>query len=261
MILKMNLKSSLKEKNKVLGCWNIIPSPSVSEIIGLAGFDFQIIDMEHGGITFETAENMIRSIEISNSSSLLRVPTNDASFIQRALETGVHGIVVPNISSAQEAEQAVKACKYFPDGTRGFSPFTRSGRYVSDNATELAKVKNEETVVVLLVEGTKGLNNLPDILKVPNIDVIYLGLYDISQSLGHPGNLDHPKVIEYIEHYVKLISGAGLTPGTIAINDSKLEWLISLGFDFIAYQADCSILSNATNRIAQQFKTLSSTQT
>ena len=79
--------------------------------------------MEHGGITFETAENMIRSIEISNSSSLLRVPSNDASFIQRALETGVHGIVVPNISSAQEAEQAVKACKYFPDGTRGFSPF------------------------------------------------------------------------------------------------------------------------------------------
>ena len=139
--------------------------------------------------------------------------------------------------------------------------FTRSGRYVSDNATELAQVKNEETVVVLLVEGTKGLNNLPDILKVPNIDVIYLGLYDISQSLGHPGNLDHPKVIEYIKHCVKLILGAGLTPGTIAINDSKLEWLISLGFDFIAYQADCSILSNATTRIAQKFKTLSSTQT
>ena len=254
----MRAKNLLKEKIKnnypVLGTWQVLPSASVSNVIGAAGFDFSIIDMEHGTISFETAENMVRALESEQSTPLIRVPKNDASLILRALELGSNGIIVPQISSAKEAKKVVEAVKYHPAGKRGFSPFTRSAGYIAKDASLIAKKENVETFVGIIVEDLDGLNNLEEIVKVKGLDLIYLGKYDISQALGVPGDVNHLKVQGAIKRSTKIIKDNGLAVGSIANTEEDLRAFHELGINFIAYTADCSLLHNACTTVYENFK-------
>ena len=248
------LKKKLKRGDSCIGTWSVIPSSSVANIMAVAGFDFVIIDMEHGPISFETAEDMVRALESESCTPLVRVPSNNESAILRALEIGAHGIVVPQIETPEQAKNVISAVKYAPVGNRGVSVFTRSSGYYAVGQQGRTDKENKETTVVLLVESAKGIKNLDAIADVGNIDVIYVGTYDLSQSLRIPDQIDSPKIIKEVESCVKRIKNKGIAAGVLAQNEKDIEQWLKIGIQFIPYMVDCGILHQACSNIINKFK-------
>lgn len=243
MINKL-LKKRLKNGKTVLGSWNIIPSPSLVEIIGNSGLDFIVIDSEHGPVSMETAENLIRSAEVSGMDAVIRVSHNDSHLILRALDIGASGVQVPHVSTKKEARKVVEHAKYYPEGKRGFSPFTRAARYSLDAQGHTDR-SNDQTIVVLNIEGKEGIKNLKEIVKVPGIDVIFIGPYDLSQSLGKPGEVDNREIINCISRSVKMAEAEGIACGSFARDEKYLEILLDCGVRYLTYMVDSAIILNS----------------
>jgi len=244
------LKNLLKKGNIVYGPWCVIPSASVINVIAATGVDFVIIDMEHGPHNFQTVEDMVRAAETENCSPLVRVAKNDESLVLSALDVGACGVIVPHIESRADAERAISYAKYYPLGTRGFSPFTRAGKYSLLNVGDHAEKQNEKTVVILLLEGKGGIDNLDDILSIKDIekkiDVVYIGAYDLSQAIGYPGQVDHPQVMHQLKMCIQKIRKKGIAAGGyVAKNDSDIKWMTKMGMQFITLMPDCTILFHA----------------
>ena len=245
------LKTKLQNGQTCLGTWVFIPSTAMVEIIALAGFDFIVIDMEHAPISYETAIDMITAAENNGLTPVVRVPFLGSSPILRVLDSGAHGVQVPHVSTRQHALEVVKHCKYKPLGMRGMAPNARAGHYTYRDADKKPYVENEMTLVVVNVEGVEGVENLSGILEVDHIDVIFLGPYDLSQSAGYPGQIDHPKVRALIEKSVALIRKAGKVAGCFALDEEQAKSLINMGVKYITYQADGPIIRDAFERICK----------
>lgn len=177
-----------------VGTWVQIAAPEIVEAAGYQGFDFVIIDMEHGHFGFDTAHQMVRAADAAGVAPVVRVPALDESAILKVLDMGAMGVLVPGVSTRQDAERAVRAAKYAPWGTRGACPWTRATGYETADWQRHAEWSNAETMVWLLVEGTAGVDNFDDILAVPHVDALMMGPFDLSQSLGVAGQLEHPRL-------------------------------------------------------------------
>lgn len=245
------LKEKLRHGLPVVGTWFVSASSNVAHIIAHAGFDFIIVDMEHGPCGYQTAEEIVRAVELEHQTPLIRVPGNRPEDILRCLETGAHGVIVPQISSAEAARAVVQAVKYHPQGERGFSPYTASAGYAPQAPETLAAQQNERTFVGLIVEGAEGFENLGAIAEQPGVDLIYIGLYDLSQSLGVPGESRHPKVLGYLSTAAETLQSCGVSVGTIAQSSADIQKFTEMGIKFLAFQADCAILSNACRSIVK----------
>lgn len=253
-----SLKKRLKRGDIIAGPWCIIPSSSVIDIIGRTGMDFVIIDMEHGPHSFEGVDDLVRAAENNCCSSLIRVPKNDEADILHALDLGAEGVVIPHIQSRADAEAAIEAAKYHPLGSRGFSPYTRAGGYSRHNIEKHTAIQNDLTVVCLILEGKEGLENLDDILSVKKIgevvDLIYIGAYDLSQALGVPGQVDHPKVRKALEESIRKIRKKGIAAGGyVAKNVSDMTWMCAMGMQFITLLPDVTIIYHAFEEPYLQF--------
>jgi len=248
----MNIKERLKNGEMVFGTWNSIPSASVVNAICCSGIDFIVIDAEHGPVSMETAENLIRAAEVAGSTPIVRVPNNQSHIILRALDIGAHGVQVPHVSTKEQAEKVVSYAKYYPAGDRGFTPFTRAGKY-GINAAGHTERSNEHVLVVVNVEGIEGLNRLEEIVSVPEIDVIFLGPYDISQSLGKPGKVDDPEIIAHIRKGVDIITDRGLSCGSFARDMHYLDVLIDCGVQYITYTVDSNVLAETYRDMYREF--------
>ncbi|OGC08539.1 hypothetical protein A2230_08275 [candidate division WOR-1 bacterium RIFOXYA2_FULL_36_21] len=248
------IKEKLKKGEILLGTWCILPSESSVNVLGASGLDFVIIDMEHGPISFETAEGMIRASEVEGCTPFIRVPKNDESDILRALDIGAYGVVVPHIENRADKEKALQSIKYFPIGNRGFSPFTRSAGYSPSDLTLHTKKANEETMSIFIVEGKNGLENLDSIIEDKDIDVIYLGLCDISQSIGLPGQITHPKVKDAVLRAVAKVREKGISVGAFTDNQEQLKWFKEIGIQFITYSLEVTELFRIFKKIIQDFK-------
>lgn len=249
-----NLKKMLKAGKGCIGTWSVLPSASAANVMGAAGFDFVIIDMEHGPASFETAEDMVRSLEGEGCAPLVRVPSNNAASILRALEIGSHGIVVPQVETPQQAADVVRAIKYAPAGNRGMSVFTRSSGYYAAGQKGRTTKENDQTMTVILVEGVNGIQNLDKIADVKHIDVIYIGTYDLSQALGIPDEVDSPKVIAAVKDCVRRIRSRGIAAGVLAQNEKDVKRWLDMGVQFIPYTVDCAIFHQACSDIIGMFK-------
>jgi len=184
MLRRNYLKDKLKSGKSVLGTWAVIPSVVTVDIIASAGLDFIIIDAEHGPITFETAQNMAIACESREVSPIMRVPIVDEADILKALDIGMHGVQIPNIITKQDVETVVRFAKYPPLGNRGYSPFTRAGDYSLENATNLTETANQNTLVAINIEGEEVIENIHEILTIEALDIIFIGLYDISKAFA-----------------------------------------------------------------------------
>ena len=249
------LKKRLKNGETVIGTWNMIPSPPVVEAIGYSGLDFIVIDAEHGPVEMQTAENIVRAAEITGMVPIIRVPDNESHLILRALDIGAHGVQVPHVSTKEEAELVIEYSKYHPQGKRGLSPFTRAGKYglAAENHTLRS---NENVIVVINIEGTEGIQNLSEIAIVPDVDIIFIGPYDLSQSLGKPGQVEDPEVINFIKDNVKIIKDNGKSCGSFARDMKYLEILVDCGVQYITYMVDSSMLSQSYKSFRESFKKL-----
>ncbi|NIR12665.1 MAG: 2,4-dihydroxyhept-2-ene-1,7-dioic acid aldolase, partial [Desulfobacterales bacterium] len=185
-----SLKSKLAKGQLTLGSWITLAHPAVAEIMSRAGFDWLAVDLEHSVITIREAEELVRLVELSGVSPLVRLSANDPVQIKRVMDAGAHGVIVPMVNSTSDAEKAVKAVRYPPEGTRGVG-LARAQGYGS-SFERYREWLNRESVVIVQVEHIESVNNLEAILAVDAIDGFIVGPYDLSGSLGVPGQFDHP---------------------------------------------------------------------
>jgi len=246
------IKESLKKGSFVLGTWCDLPSPSVVNVLAKAKLDFVIIDMEHGPMDYKIAQEMAMAAESEGCEALIRVPRLNESDILRALDTGVSGIIVPHIESVEDTKKVVNFSKFPPQGHRGFNPYVRSGGY-QKVTNEYLSEQNKKIVLGLIVEGTSALKDLDNIIDNPEIDIVYIGTYDLSVALGIPGDVQNPKVFEMLEKAIAKIRKAGKSAGCMAHNTNDLNKFKKLGIQFICYKVDSSIIHDEVAQFRKEF--------
>jgi 4-hydroxy-2-oxoheptanedioate aldolase len=251
---KNNLKEILKEGKTVFGPFLKFTDPAVVEIMGFAGFDFVIIDAEHGPISLQSAQNMLRAAESANITPVIRVTDNAETLILRALDIGAQGIEIPQINNKSDALRAVKAVKYSPQGKRGLCRYVRAANYSSMDRYKYFKYANQETMIIAHIEGVEGINNLEEILSVAGIDVIFIGPYDLSQSLGIPGQVNHELVVEKMEEVIKMCRKKNKAVGTFADDVKTAKKWVSLGVQYLAFSVDAGILYETSRQIVEKLK-------
>ncbi|MCL5886989.1 MAG: aldolase/citrate lyase family protein, partial [Actinobacteria bacterium] len=229
------------------------PSTVTADVIAAAGLDFIVIDGEHGPIGPETAQAMSIACESRRVSPVIRVGGIIEAEILRALDVGAHAIHVPNVKSADEARRVVHLAKYPPAGGRGFSPFTRAGGYSAINATRVTAQANANTLICIHIEGVEAVERLGSFLEIDGIDIVFLGLYDLSTSMGLPGQVDHPDVVAKLERSIDAILSAGKVPGTIANTPDQMQAMLDRGIRYLTYSVDCEMLGKPYHEIKDAF--------
>ncbi len=242
MLPTNDLKQKLTQKETVFGTWSSLSSPNAISALCSTALDFVIVDMEHTSTSFETAENMLKSAQTTDCTPLIQTSDDREITILRALEVGCQAILVPHVEDPEAASRVVRACKYYPEGNRGMGPHTRHHRFGGDDLKTSFAYVNQETLVGILVEGSDGVERISEIARTPDLDLIYLGIYDISQSVGVPGELLHPKVVDGLKRSADTIRDRGLAAGSYAPNEQYVQLLISAGYQFIAYLNDGAAL-------------------
>jgi 4-hydroxy-2-oxoheptanedioate aldolase len=197
------LSSLFGSTRTVLGTWSQLACAEVVDIIGASGFDFTIVDTEHGFFGLETAENLIRACDAAGLVPLARVPTNEPHLITKALDAGTAAVVVPRVSSADDAEAAVAAARYGPHGTRGACPCVRSGRHYVRDWRAYARAADREAGVIALVETPEGVAAIDRIAGVRGLRAILAGPFDLSVAMGHEGEVTHPDVEAALDRVVE----------------------------------------------------------
>ncbi|AKG20159.1 HpcH/HpaI aldolase family protein [Calothrix sp. 336/3] len=241
---KNQLKQKLHNGEVVLGMFMNCAYPAFVEICGHAGFDFVVIDMEHSPLHTLAAEDLCRAADSVGIAPVVRVRKNDAPQIQRALDIGSTGVQIPQIETKADAEACVQAAKYSPLGKRGLSFGTRAAMYTSAG-TNITDSLNAESLVVVHIEGKQGVEQIAEIVSVPHIDVVFLGPYDLSQSLGIPGQVGDRRVVELMQQCITTIRNAGKAVGTFADNPETAQKWIDAGVQYIGLGVDVSVFYRA----------------
>ena len=248
------LKKRLQAGETVVGPFCIIPSMAMVEALGHGGMDFLIVDTEHGPIDIQTAQDMCIAADNVGVAPIVRVGENHEWLILRALDIGSAGVQIPQINTVDDAKKAVHAAKYDPMGERGLSIFTRAGDYFATEGQGFIAKQNDDTVVVVHIEGQRGLNNLDQIMTVPGIDVLFLGPYDISQSLGMPGQVRDKKVEQALKTAAEKARAQGRAVGSYAKDVDMGKWLLDIGVQYLSINVDATIYMQACRTITEQLR-------
>ena len=209
------MKSLLLSGKPAFGVSIMIPSPQIVEMVGRLGFDWILIDLEHGAITLETAEELVRAAESVGLTPIARPRENTAADILQLMDRGAMGVQVPHVNTAEDARRAVAAVKYHPLGTRGLGGGTRAADYGFGGAfDQYVETANREALVCVQIEEEEGVGNADAICQVEGVDVVFVGPSDLSQSMGFPGNPGAPEVQQAIDATFVEIRTAGKIPGT-----------------------------------------------
>jgi 4-hydroxy-2-oxoheptanedioate aldolase len=209
------MKATISSGRAAIGLSVMIPSPQIVEMAGRLGFDWVLIDCEHGTINRESVELMAMAAQAGGTTPIARPAANSPEAILQVLEAGALGVQVPHVSTADEARAAVDAVKYHPLGSRGLAAGTRPAGYgLGGSAADYVEASNRETLVCVQIEDTDGLANLREILAVRGIDVFFVGPSDLAQAMGHPGRTDTPEVRDAIDGAFRAILAAGKVAGS-----------------------------------------------
>lgn len=215
------MKAKLAAGKPVFGMSIMIPSPQLVEMAGGVGFDWVLIDCEHGTITLETVELMIMAAESSGVTPIVRPRSRSAQDIVEVMDRGAAGVQVPHVITQADARAVVEAVKFHPAGRRGLAAGTRASGYgYRGSLSAFAKAANEETLICAQIEDEAALGNIEEILRVDDIDVFFIGPSDLSQSMGYPGNPKAEPVAKAIDITLKKIVASGKTPGMPATVDN-----------------------------------------
>lgn len=221
----------------MIGVFSKTTDSSFIEAIGIAGFDFVIIDQEHGPSSKDTLYNHVRAAKLGNIKPIVRVAENNHNLIGSALDSSALGVQVPNISTLKDAENAIRAARFFPNGNRGVCRFVSAASYGEMSKADYFEHSNSH-LLILQVEGTEGISNLPEILALEGFDILFVGPYDLSQSLGYPGQINHPKVLEEILKIRELANEYDIKLGSFADSPETYSFLVDNDFQYIAYSVD-----------------------
>jgi 4-hydroxy-2-oxoheptanedioate aldolase len=234
--MRKNLtKEKIRAGETAYGVFINVACPSIVEVLGHIGFDFVLIDAEHGPLDIETCEQMIRAADNVNITPLVRVAMNIQQNILRYLDSGALGVQLPLLNTKADVENVVRSVKYRPEGRRGLAGVRANSYGLTGPLGEYVKEANQETMVIAQIETMEAVENLKEILTVPGIDIVFIGPTDLSSAMGYPGQAKHPEVQKMIDHLVKEIHAAGKAIGTIAYDVDTLRQRKEQGFQFIVY--------------------------
>ena len=231
--MKNRMKEKLLAGAPAFGVSVMFPSPQVVEMIGGLGFDWALIDCEHGSISPESVEVMAMAAELSGITPIARPRMNSPEAILEVMDRGVLGVQVPHVNCAADARRAVEAVKYHPLGDRGLAAGGRPARYgFGLSLADYVEEANRETLVCVQLEEAEALRNLDEILKVEGVDAFFVGPSDLSQSMGYPGRSDRPEVREAMDRAFAGIVGAGKVAGS-AGNAQAVQTYLSRGVRYL----------------------------
>jgi len=237
------LKVDIFERSSAaIGSWITLANPAIAEIMANAGFDWLAIDLEHSVVTIREAEELIRIIHLSNVIPLVRLTSNDTHLIKRVMDAGAHGVIVPMINNADDAVKAVQAVKYAPQGSRGVG-LARAQKYGAD-FKGYCNWAETQPVIVAQIEHFEAVENFESIMTTPGISGFMIGPYDLSSSLGIPGDFEHADFKEAIDaiNYQSEKLGAKGGIHIIEPNVEELADAVNKGYSFIAYSLDVRML-------------------
>lgn len=227
------MKANFAIGDPAFGCSVMIPSPQIVEMIGHVGFDWVLIDMEHGTIGLESAELMIMAAESVGITPIIRPPSNSNTDIAVAMDRGAAGVQIPHINTAEDARRAVAAVKFGSGDHRGLAAGTRAERYgLGEAMPDFIERSNTETLVCIQLEHSTAIDNVDELLEVEEVDVFFIGPSDLSQSMGFPGNPKAESVNRTIERTLERIVTAGKTPGMPSASDNVGD-LLNQGVRYI----------------------------
>lgn len=240
--MNRQFKARLLAGELLVGTVVSLPAPEVAELLAALGFDWLFIDTEHGPLGIRDAQALLQAAG-PDCPCLVRVPTGEEAWIKKALDIGAAGVIVPQVNSAEQAQRVVSLCKYPPAGVRGVG-LARAQGY-GTRFQEYVASANEQLVVVIQAETAQAVEKIESIAKVPGIDAVLIGPYDLSSSLGKPGALDDPDVVAAMARVRDACQQAGVRLGAFAADVPAARAFIDQGFTLIATGADITFLSEA----------------
>ena len=227
-----------------IGCFLGLGSPSVAELLAHSGFDWLLIETEHNGLDSAEIEHMLTSINVTETVPIVRVPSSDKVYTQRALDMGAMGILAPMVKSSKEVRKIVQHTKYPPYGTRSWGPL-RASQYTIDNEDYFENANNNIIVGVIL-ETTDALKDLENIVSVPGLDLIVIGPWDMALSLGlDPRKLPLPEIDEIVERVIDITSNTSIAVGYGSATPNGIKNLKEEGVTFLSYGPDYALLVNS----------------
>ena len=249
-----SLRKKLRSGDINIGSWITLADTATTEIMAQSGFDWLTIDMEHSAITLDKAQELIRVIELSDVAPLVRVGCNDANIIKRVMDAGAYGVIVPMVNTKDQAIKAVEAVKYPPKGKRGVG-LARAQKY-GLGFEEYKNWVNDNSIVIVQIEHIEAINNLEEILDNDDIDASIIGPYDLSASLGCPGDFKSKELQQAIDKYIKVCKDLGKSAGfhVIPPDASALNDKIGQGFSFVGFSLDSLFLGTKVQQELQNVK-------
>jgi len=250
----MSLKQKLKNNELTIGSWIMIGNSMSVEVMALAGFEWLVVDLEHTSINMETTQTLITTIQANNMKALVRVSKNEEVVIKKVLDMGADGIVVPMVCSKEDAMQAVDYAKYPPVGKRGVGLYRASG--YGTRFEEYKKWVDEELVIIAQIEHIDAVNNIDDILKVEGIDGTIIGPYDLSGSMGYPGEFEREDVKVAVQTVLERCKEHNIPSGfhVVDTEPEKLNAKITQGCTFLAYGIDYFFMRDAAMQGMKKIK-------
>jgi 4-hydroxy-2-oxoheptanedioate aldolase len=237
----------------VVGTFSKSQDPAFIEIIGHAGFDFVVLDLEHGPNTVLSLQNLIRAAEVTGLVPIVRVKEDAPSLISEVLDAGAAGIQVPQISAKSEAEEVLQAARFNPLGMRGVCRFVRAADYSSLDRYEYFDRANT-TVIVMQLEGVGAVENIQEILSVPGLDIVFIGPYDLSQSLGVAGQVDDPRVTQMMKTIVDECVKRNVVVGTFVDTIEEARKWSAAGVKYLCYSVDVGLFTEKCHETIQTLR-------
>jgi 2-keto-3-deoxy-L-rhamnonate aldolase RhmA len=240
------LKTYTATKNPKFGHFIVeFATPGIGHILKSAGCDFVLFDLEHSGFGFETVKSAIRYFEAADLPVIVRVPSKEYHHIARAADMGAEGIMLPMVGSAAEARLILDSMKYIPDGKRGVALQVAHDRYRPGAVTEKFASANRRTTLFCQIETAEGVENADALAALPGVDCLWVGHFDLSVSLGIPGQFEDKKFHDAIDRVVAATKKHKKALGRLVPTVEQGIELYSKGFDFICYSGDVWVLHNA----------------
>jgi 4-hydroxy-2-oxoheptanedioate aldolase len=245
-------KRALQAGKPQIGLWSSLSSNYSVEVIAGAGFDWILLDCEHSPNDLESLLTQLQAAAPYPTTSIVRVPWNDMVTIKRVLDIGAQSLLVPYVSTAEEAKAAVSYTRYPPKGARGVAGTTRATRF--GRVKDYAKRAHEEICLLVQVETQAALDNIEAICALDGVDGVFIGPADLHASMGHTGEIANPKVKPLIDDAIRRIRKAGKAPGILTPNEADAKHWLECGALFVAVGADVGILARGAEALAAKFK-------
>lgn len=246
-------KAALQEGRLQLGLWVALADPYTAEITAGAGYDWLLVDGEHGPNDIRSIMAQLQVIATTDTHAVVRPPIGEEWIIKQILDIGAQTILVPMIESGEQAERMARAVRYAPEGRRGVgAALARASAF--NRITDYLRTADAEICLLLQVESRAGLEALDDILATEGADGVFIGPADLAADLGHRGDPDHPEVQKQIEAALRKIVASGKAAGILTSDQALARHYVSIGARFVAIGNDVSILAGGTRKLLEDFR-------